>query len=41
MLEDEEEQRTMLEDEVEKLYVSSFQRFTQKMREKEFSKCEV
>jgi exocyst complex component 7 len=38
VLEDDEEQRGMLEDEVVKLVVPSFQRFTQKMREKEFSK---
>ncbi|KAI0302840.1 exocyst complex component exo70 subunit [Multifurca ochricompacta] len=38
VLEDDEEQRQMLEDEVVKLVVPSLQRFTQKMREKEFSK---
>jgi exocyst complex component 7 len=38
VLEDDGEQRGMLEDEVVKLVVPSFQRFTQKMREKEFSK---
>ncbi|KAI0250886.1 exocyst complex component exo70 subunit [Lactifluus subvellereus] len=38
VLEDDEEQREMLEDEVVKLVVPSLQRFTQKMREKEFSK---
>jgi len=38
VLEDDEEQRAMLEDEVVKLVVPSLQRFTQKMREKEFSK---
>ncbi|KAH9165747.1 exocyst complex component exo70 subunit [Lactarius sanguifluus] len=38
VLEDDEEQRALLEDEVVKLVVPSLQRFTQKMREKEFSK---
>ncbi|KAF8491339.1 exocyst complex component exo70 subunit [Russula emetica] len=38
VLEDDDEQREMLEDEVVKLVVPSLQRFTQKMREKEFSK---
>ncbi|KAN0136078.1 Cullin repeat-like-containing domain protein [Lactarius tabidus] len=38
VLEDDGEQRVMLEDEVVKLVVPSLQRFTQKMREKEFSK---
>ncbi|KAI0280138.1 exocyst complex component exo70 subunit [Russula aff. rugulosa BPL654] len=38
VLEDDEEQREMLEDEVVKLVVPSLQRFTQRMREKEFSK---
>ncbi|KAF8256889.1 Cullin repeat-like-containing domain protein [Lactarius quietus] len=38
VLEDSEEQRAMLEDEVVKLVVPTLQRFTQKMREKEFSK---
>ncbi len=41
VLEDDEEQRGMLEDEVVKLVVPSLQRFTQKMREKEFSKSEL
>jgi exocyst complex protein 7 len=41
VLEDDEEQRAMLEDEVVKLVVPSLQRFTQKMREKEFSKSEL
>ena len=40
VLEDDNEQRAMLEDEVVKLVVPSLQRFTQKMREKEFSKSE-
>jgi exocyst complex protein 7 len=40
VLEDDAEQRVMLEDEVVKLVVPSLQRFTQKMREKEFSKSE-
>lgn len=40
VLEDDEEQREMLEDEVVKLVVPSLQRFTQRMREKEFSKSE-
>jgi len=40
VLEDDEDQREMLEDEVVKLVVPSLQRFTQKMREKEFSKSE-
>ena len=38
VLDDDEEQRRSLEDEVVKLVVPSLQRFTQKMREKEFSK---
>ncbi|KAI9460716.1 exocyst complex component exo70 subunit [Russula earlei] len=38
VLDDDEEQRQMLEDEVVKLVVPSLRRFTQKMREKEFSK---
>ena len=38
VLEDDEEQREMLEDEVVRLVVPSLQRFTQRMREKEFSK---
>lgn len=38
VLEDEDEEREMLADEVVKLVVPSFQRFAQKMREKEFSK---
>lgn len=38
VLDDDEEQRRSLEDEVVKVVVPSFQRFTQKMREKEFSK---
>ena len=40
VLEDDAEQGEMLEDEVVKLVVPSLQRFTQKMREKEFSKSE-
>ena len=40
VLEDDEEQREMLEDEVVRLVVPSLQQFTQKMREKEFSKSE-
>jgi exocyst complex protein 7 len=38
VLEDDDDQREMLEDEVVKLVVPSLQRFTQRMREKEFSK---
>lgn len=38
VLEDDEDQRGLLEDEVVKLVVPSLQRFTQRMREKEFSK---
>ena len=38
VLDDDEEQRRSLEDEAVKLVVPSLQRFTQKMREKEFSK---
>ena len=38
VLDDDEEQRRSLEDEVVRLVVPSLQRFTQKMREKEFSK---
>jgi exocyst complex protein 7 len=41
VLEDDEEQREMLEDEVVKLVVPSLQRFTQRMREKEFSKSKL
>jgi exocyst complex protein 7 len=41
VLEDDDDQREMLEDEVVKLVVPSLQRFTQKMREKEFSKSEL
>ncbi len=41
VLEDDDEQREMLEEEVIKLVVPSFQRFTQKMREKEFSKSKL
>ena len=40
VLEDDEEKRALLEDEVVKLVVPSLQRFAQKMREKEFSKSE-
>jgi exocyst complex protein 7 len=40
VLEDDDEERGMLEDEVVKLVVPSLQRFTQRMREKEFSKSE-
>lgn len=40
VLDDDGEQREMLEDEVVKLVVPSLQRFTQRMREKEFSKSE-
>ena len=40
VLEDDAEQREMLEDEVVKLVVPSLQRFTQKIREKVFSKSE-
>ncbi|KAH9965551.1 exocyst complex component exo70 subunit [Lactifluus volemus] len=38
VLEEDSDQREMLEDEVVRLVVPSFQRFSQKMREKEFSK---
>ena len=38
VLEGDDEQREMLQDEVVKLVVPSLQRFTQRMREKEFSK---
>jgi len=41
VLEDDDEQREMLEDEVVKLVVPSLQRFTQRMREKEFSKSKL
>ena len=40
VLEDDAEWRKMLEDEVVELVVPSLQRFTQKMREEEFSKSE-
>ena len=40
VLEDDEEKRASLEEEVVKLVVPSLQRFAQKMREKEFSKSE-
>jgi exocyst complex protein 7 len=40
VLEDDEEQRRSLEEDAVKLVVPSLQRFTQKMREKEFSKSE-
>ena len=38
VLEDDDEQRQMLEEEAVKVVVPSLQRFTQRMREKEFSK---
>jgi len=41
VLEEDEEERGMLEDEVVKLVVPSLQRFTQRMRDKEFSKSEL
>jgi exocyst complex protein 7 len=41
VLEDDDDERGMLEDEVVKLVVPSLQRFTQRMREKEFSKSKL